>query len=153
MKSLIICESTFQGNTRKVADAMAPVLTAKVVTLSEAKQEDLSTYDLIGFGSGINGFMHHQSLLKFADSLPSIAGKKAFVFSTSGGGKESYNDKLKGKLEKKGFNVIGSFACKGFDRMPYLGFIAKLVAPKGLNVGRPNETDLEEAKEFARGLM
>jgi len=152
MKSLIICESVFQGNTKKVADAMASVLEAKVVTLSDALNEELSRYDLIGFGSGINGFKHYGVLLRFADGLQDMSGKKAFVFSTSEGGKDSYNNKLKGILEKKGFSVAGSFACKGFDKMPYLGFIVKLVAPKGLNVGRPNEKDLEDAKAFARGL-
>ena len=152
MKALIIVESLFHGNTRKIADAMASVLEAKVVKPSEASPEDVSKYDLVGFGSGINGFRHYKSMFDLVERLPKQAGRKAFVFSTCGGGKTSYNNALKGKLEEKGFEIAGSFSCRAFDNMPYLGFIGKIFFPNGINVGKPDENDLRDARKFAEGF-
>ena len=43
-------------------------------------------------------------------------------------------------------NVVGEFSCRGFDTVgPF-----KLIG--GVNKGRPDERDLENAKKFARGI-
>jgi flavodoxin len=152
MKTLIIVESLFHRNTRKIAEAMASVLKAKVANPSEVSPEDISKYDLVGFGSGINGFRHYKSMFDFVERLPKQAGRKAFVFSTCGGGKTSYNDALKSKLEEKGFEIVGNFSCRAFDHMPYLGFIGKIFFPNGINVGKPDGEDFRNARKFAEGL-
>jgi hypothetical protein len=46
----------------------------------------------------------------------------------------------------KGFTIIGEFSCKGFNTFGPL----KLVG--GINKGRPNESDLNKAENFARCL-
>jgi hypothetical protein len=43
--------------------------------------------------------------------------------------------------------VIGEFTCPGFDNYA----LTKLVG--GVNKGRPNEEDLKEVEEFAKGLV
>lgn len=76
-----------------------------------------------------------------------MSNKKVFVFSTSGQGKTKYNGFVEQKLKEKGFNVVGSFACKGYDTFgPF-----KLIG--GIAKGRPNDKDFQNAKDFAKKLM
>ena len=63
MKAIIIYVSTYQSNTLKVAQRMANELSAFLATTREAENIDLSDYDLIGLGSGINFAQHHCKLL------------------------------------------------------------------------------------------
>lgn len=130
---------------------MAEVLKAKLVKTEEVDLNSISQYELIGFGSGIYFGKHHKSLFELVDKLTSQNSKKAFIFSTSGAGKLWFYNKLgkplKQKLREKGFNVIGEFNCRGWDTYPIW------VRPfGGINKGRPNERDLEEARRFAREL-
>lgn len=81
MKTLIIVSSTYHGNTLKVAKAMAQELNATIKCPKEVNSSDISSYDLIGFGSGINFASHNKEIISFVEKL-SIAGKKIFIFST-----------------------------------------------------------------------
>jgi len=145
MKSLVVYVSVEHGNTEKVARAISEVLGAD---LREAKDVDLSTihdYDLIGFGSGIYKGKFHGRLLKLVSEI-STSRFKAFIFSTGGYGTTDYHADLRRELEGKGIQVVGDFACKGWNT--YGAF--KLMG--GINKGRPNEEDLAHAREFAKGL-
>jgi flavodoxin len=143
MKTLIICESVHHGNTKKVADSMAGPLQAEVKKPGEIDAGKLAGYDLIGFGSGIYMGKHHKNLLKLVDGLPKM-NKKVLIFSTSGA-KDGlkYHKALKAKLVEKGFTVVDEFNCLGWDT------VGPLVLIGGLNKGRPDEVDLEKAKQFA----
>ncbi len=67
------------------------------------------------------------------------------MFSTRGGNADKHAA-FKELLESRGFSVVAEFSCKGWDTVgPY-----RLVG--GINKGRPNEEDLEQARAFARGL-
>lgn len=147
MKTLIICESYHHGNTKKIADAMADVMHADVKKSGEVEAKTIEGYDLIGFGSGIYMGKSHKNLLKLADSLPKIE-KRAFIFSTAGGANENMKDHkaLKEKLEAKGFRIVDEFSCRGFDTFGPLFIIG------GLNKGKPDEKDVENAKQFAMKL-
>lgn len=48
-------------NTEKIAKVMAEALNAKLVKVEDIQPEELADYDLIGFGSGIYGYKHHQN--------------------------------------------------------------------------------------------
>lgn len=148
MKVAIVYVSQHHGNTRKVAEAMAQAVGADLfdaVQACEAKAS-LSSYDVIGFGSGIYFGKHHESLLKFVLSLD-LAGKRVFAFSTSGIGSSRANRGLLDLLKQKGANILGDFACKGYDTFgPF-----KLVG--GIAKGHPSEKDLERAREFVRGMV
>ena len=148
MKTLIICESVHHGNTKKIADAMAVVLNAEVKKSSDVDIGKLGEYDLIGFGSGIYMGKMHKNLLKLIDDLPST-GKKAFIFSTAGGDNENmkYHKALKDKLASKGFKVTDEFTCRGFDTF------GPLVLIGGVNKGKPDEKDMESARQFAARVM
>ena len=151
MRTLVIVYSYHHMNTEKVAKVLARVLDGEMRTPQEIDPEGLSGYDLIGFGSGIYGEKHHKLLLDLADGLPQAEDRKAFIFSTSAiMGKDKVvgdHKLLREKLQSKGYIIVDEFACKGFNTNSFLRHFG------GMNKGRPNEKDLGNAEEFARGLM
>jgi len=150
MKALIIYISVHHGNTERVAKVMANILDADLLQMKQVDAGMLEQYDLIGFGSGIYFGKHHKSLLDFVDMLPMLRNKKAFIFSTSGLRKiqfiHNFDKPLKEKLQRKDFDIIGEFSCRGLDTYR----ATKLVG--GVNKGRPNAEDLKQAEDFASGL-
>jgi flavodoxin len=150
LKALIIYISVHHGNTEKVAKVMVNILDATLLQVRQADANMLEQYDLIGFGSGIYFGKHHESLLDFVDKLPVLTNKKAFIFSTSGLRKipfvHNFDKPLRKKLQRKGFDIIGEFSCRGLDTYR----ATKLVG--GVNKGRPNAEDLRKAEDFASGL-
>ncbi len=149
MKSLIVCVSKSHGNTRRVADRMAEVLGAEVVEPESLDPEKLREYDLVGFGSGIYYMGFDARLRNLIRRLPNVDGIRAFTFFTSGAREIPLLDYTKpaGKqLATKGFEVLGSFSCRGFDTVGPFGFVG------GINRGRPNDHDLDRAAAFAERL-
>jgi flavodoxin len=157
-KSLVIVHSFHHGNTAQVARAMADALGAEMTTPRDVRPEEIRDYELVGFGSGIDSGRHYGPLLDLADALPHAAGKKAFIFSTCGvpaaiagrGYIESYAGEshaaLREKLRCKGYTIVGELNCPGFNTNSFLKYFG------GLNKGRPNAGDLEDAAAFARTL-
>jgi flavodoxin len=150
MKALIIYISVHHGNTEKVARTMASILDADLVQVKQADANTLGRYDLIGFGSGIYFGKHHKSLLDFVDKVAVARNKKAFIFCTSGLRKipfvHDFDKPLMRKLQRKGFNIIAGFSCRGLDTYRASGLVG------GVNKGRPNADDLKQAEDFARSL-
>ncbi|MFH1834563.1 MAG: flavodoxin family protein [Methanobacteriota archaeon] len=146
MNAAIICESVHHGNTLKVAEAIAGELGVIVQKPEEVDLRTLSGYDLLGFGSGIKYLRHHKNILNLADSLAPSEFTRAFIFSTSGYPTRMYHTALKGKLEGKGYSVVGEFTCPGWDTWGPLKLFG------GISKGRPNKQDLEDARTFAKGL-
>ena len=145
MKTLIVYTSVHHQNTEKVAEVMAAELEADLTPTGNAKPETLAAYDLIGFGSGIYFGKHHKTLLRFVETLPHVAQKQVFVFSTSGDGK-MHHAALREKLVNKGFVIVDEFCCRGWDTVGPLKLFG------GINKGRPDENDLAGARAFAQGL-
>jgi flavodoxin len=149
MKSLIVCASKSHGNTRRVAERIAEVLEADIVTPESVDPATLREYDLVGFGSGIYYMTVDARLRNLIRHLPTVDHIKAFTFFTSGAREVpllGYHKPVRKQLESKGFEVIGSFSCRGFDTVGPFGFIG------GINRGRPNDNDLERAAVFAARL-
>ncbi len=57
-----------------------------------------------------------------------------------------YHRPLRRGLEKKGFEVVGEFSCRGYDTYGALWLIG------GLNRKHPDEQDLLRAERFAEQL-
>lgn len=150
MKTLLVVYSYYHNNTHKVAEVFAKVLSAEIVTPQQTDPNSLSVYDLVGFGAGIDSGRHYKPLLDFADQLANAEGKKAFIFSTSGVSNPKYKAKihteLREKLQAKGYVIQDEFNCHGFNTNSFLKAFG------GMNKGRPNEEDLQAAKEFAEIL-
>ncbi len=149
MKAVVVCVSVSHGNTAKVAGVIAHELGADVAE-PEMAVNQLGDCDLLGVGSGIFGMAFHPRLRQFAEGLPAAPpGAKAFVFWTSGGPLVpfwSYSHRMRTTLEGKGYEVIGAFSCRGWDTWWPLRLVG------GLNKGHPNQSDLNAAREFAKGL-
>ena len=125
---------------------MVKTLNAEIINVNDVNINNLQNYDLIGFGSGIYGGKFHKNMLDLIEKLPSVDNKRTFIFSTSSMEKKRYNNSIEEKLIEKGFEVIGSFTCKGYDTFgPF-----KLVG--GIGKGRPNEEDIKKAVDFAKGI-
>ena len=160
MKSLIVVHSYHHNNTLKVAQAMAKVLDADVKSPQETVPDELGQYDLVGFGSGIDSDKHYKEILDFADKLPRVINKKAFIFSTCGAPMKfmeldktefsryvaKNHSSLREKLQSKGYMIVDEFSCAGFNTNSF----NKLFG--GINKGRPNAEDLKHAEEFAHNL-
>jgi len=140
-KTIIVYSSKHHMNTEKVAQAIAGELKADIRKVTEVKPGDLTGYELIGFGSGINGFDVHPEMHALADGLGEARGCKAFLFTTCAS-RKPWTAKLREKLAAKGYNIIGEFCCAG------------LWTPGVVQVrkGHPNAEDLENARTFARNL-
>jgi len=145
MKTVIVYTSVHHQNTEKVAKVMAEELQADLIPVANAQPGMLAAYDLVGFGSGIYFGKHHKTLLQFVETLSSMTGKRAFVFSTSGDGK-IHHAALKEKMVNRGFSFVDEFCCKGWDTVGPLKLFG------GINKGRPDQNDLAAARVFAEGL-
>ncbi|MEU8991826.1 flavodoxin family protein [Streptomyces sp. NPDC048558] len=148
MRTVIVCTSVSHGNTRRVADSMAQVLSAEVVAPERADLVEMAGADLVGFGSGVFYGRLHPRVTEFVKALPTGRGR-AFVFATSGLPETPlapFTRPLVQLLKGKGFEVDGSFSCRAFDTWtPF-----KLVG--GINKQRPNAGDLAAARAFAGRL-
>jgi len=155
VKSLVIVFSYHHNNTEKIANACAKALGAEVKTPQQVRPEEIAGYDLVGFGSGIYSATFDSSVLDLADRLPDAAGKKAFLFSTYGAPGfvanrefiEKNHRQIREKLQAKGYTVIGEFGCAGWNTNSFLKYFG------GLNKGRPDANDLQNAEAFARQMM
>jgi flavodoxin len=134
MKAVVIyCSQT--GNTKKVAEAIAEVLGTKAKSVGE--KIDLRNCDLICVGTGVHATRPEGGMTSFLKGLEKLEGRKGAVFGTywilTG-----FLNTLESLLKERGVDVIGKWGCKGqFGRF---------------NRGRPNEKDLEDAREFAKTL-
>ena len=150
MKSLVIVSSYHHKNTQKIAETMAKVLDAQTKTPEQSNPQELQEYDLIGFGSGIDSGKHYKVLLDFANQLPQITNRRAFIFSTSAiqGETKVAEDHLALReiLQSKGYLIAGEFSCLGYNTNSFLKVLG------GKNKGRPNTDDLKHAEKFAQNL-
>jgi len=149
-KCLLVLYSYHHMNTEKVAKVFAQVLDAKIKTPQETDPQELLEYDLVGFGAGIDNGKHYKPVLNFADELPAVNNKDAFIFSTAALTKDKKRTKdhfaLREKLESKGYLIVDDFQCKGFNTNSFMKYFG------GMNKGRPNAKDLRKAEEFALKL-
>ncbi len=149
MKTLIICFSYHHKNTEKIASVFAKTFEAEVKSPLQVDPNSISDLDLVGLGSGISFGNHYKVLLDFADKLPTVTNKKAFIFSTSGqtGKTSKFHKKLRETLESKGFAIVGEFNCAGFDTYGFLKIFG------GIQKSHPDENDLKQVEVFAQSLI
>lgn len=149
MKTIIFYSSTYNGNTRKIAEEIARASKGKLVDIDATGNviPDLEHYDLVGLGSGINFGSHSIRLLSFAKLL-NLRGKNVFIFSTRcrpvlGG----YHKALKEIISELGGNLVGEFSCKGYDAT------GPWVLINGINKCRPNDRDCFNARLFIEKVI
>jgi flavodoxin len=143
-KAAIVVASVHHGNTLKIAETIAKILDAELMSPNEATSERLAEFDLVGFGSGIYFGRHHASLRQLVRSMDRVPGS-AFVFSTAGLPflARLFHWPLRRVLSAKGCRVVGEFSCRGWDTVGPLFLLG------GINRKHPNRHDVERAKRFA----
>ena len=153
-RAIVFVDSVEHGNTQRVAETIAlkinaPVLDIKSIDMEKINFSALEDYALIGFGSGIDSGRHYRRMLDFAENLPELQNKNAFIFSTCSinDKKMKNHDALKKILQNRGFCVIGEFSCLGHNANSFLKWFG------GINKGRPNTDDLRNAEQFALTLL
>lgn len=146
MKSIIFYRSAYKGNTLKIAQKIAEVLDAELVSIDSNPAVDLSEYDLIGFGSAINFAAHDAQLQRFVEKQ-NLKDKTVLIFSTRcrpilGG----YHKALRKIINDNGGIIAGEFSCRGYDRT------GPWILMDGYNKAHPNERDVFKAGLFAEKL-
>jgi len=147
---LLIRTSVHHGNTARVAEAMAEVLKAECLAPDDCPYHRLANCQLLGIGSGIYYGRVHDAIWRWVCDLPdrSGPGPAVFIFSTSGLPflSRCWHRSLRATIHRKGFDLLGEFACRGFDTWGPLWLAG------GLNRRHPDERDLQRAREFARHM-
>lgn len=147
MKAVILYASVHHGNTKKVVEAMAPILKAQMIDLTEQRNFDLFGYDLIGFASGIFYGAFHQAITSYIAKASFGKGQRVFLANTCGIAYCSYAKRLQRQLAERGVPCVGSFQCRGYDTF---GIWQKI---GGIAKKHPDHADLKRAQEFARDLL
>ena len=67
MRTAIVYASVHHGNTEKLVKRIAEECQVDLIDAVKQPDADLSSYDMIGFASGIYFSKFHQSILEFAE--------------------------------------------------------------------------------------
>lgn len=100
------------GNTLKVASLIKRYMNADVtvyrISEKSGKAPSPEGFDLVGVGYPIHAFNAPEPVLKFAEKLPEVAYRRAFVFKSSGEGlhlNDCSSQKLIKIMKSKGYDV------------------------------------------------
>jgi flavodoxin len=157
------------GNTQKVAESINDGLSGENIELISIKDLDpsiLNSYDLVFLGSGVYASRVHKSILDLIKNAPKLPPK--IVYFCTHASLKFYQkpfDKITKLLEKQDCSILGSFDCVGenlgmpkekqiemLNRLP-LEQREKAKEEREKTIGRPNNEDLENAKEFAQSIL
>ena len=113
--------------------------------MTEQPDADLTSFDRIGFASGIYFSSVAKLLLSFADvHLPE--NKDVFFIATAGNPMQLNFNSISDVAKDKKCNERGRYQCKGYDT--YGPF--KLVG--GIQKGHPNDEELKAAVDFYKSI-
>ncbi|MCD8125910.1 MAG: flavodoxin [Clostridiales bacterium] len=128
------------GNTKKVAETMAQELKVTALPIEQAQDICREPVDLLLIGDGMYFGGMSGGMKRFIDALEPQKIKKAAVFSTSGSSWPMGPAGLKKRLTSRTISVLEqSFKCHGSA--------FGVAFPS-----HPNETDLNNARKFARSV-
>ena len=158
------------GNTEKVAISMKDGLTehdVDMIAVKDVAPETLSSYDIVFLGSGVYASRIDKSVLTLVKkAVPDLPSK--LVYFCTHASLKLYQEPFKrinNIAKEHNCEIIGKFDCVGenlgIPLETQLGMLEKLPedqkekAIKDMEKmkGRPNELDLENAKNFATSLM
>ena len=146
MNTAIIYYSKHHGNTKKLLDGIKAVDPSVVlIDVTAGGAADLSSYDRIGFASGIYYSSFAKQIISFAEEhLPE--GMPVFYIYTHGAPSGNFLKAMRAVAEKKHCRELGEYRCQGYDTFgPF-----KLVG--GIAKGHPTAEELKGAVDFYCGL-
>ena len=119
----------------------------EILLLPNEEKNDVTSYDYIGFASGIYTWDFGKPVFEKIEKLTGLEGKKCFSLCTSGSASEKYPLYPKEAIEKKGGKFIGGWGCQGKSNFFPLNLFG------GLHVGKPDENDIKNGVEFVKKLI
>ena len=146
MTTAIVYYSQHHGNTKKLLDAIqAADPSVVLIDVTAQPTADLSSYDRIGFASGIYFGAFAKQIIAIADAcLPE--NKPLFYIYTHGAPKGDFLKAMRQIAAKKRCRELGEYRCQGYDTFgPF-----KLVG--GIAKGHPTEDEIKGAVTFYKGL-
>ena len=118
----------------------------EILLLPSEEINDVSSYDYVGFASGIYYWDFGKPIYKKLESLSGLEGKKCFTLCTSGSSSEKYPLIPKEAIEKKGAKLLRGWGCQGKSNYFPLNLFG------GLHTDKPDENDIKSAVEFIKKL-
>ena len=126
---------TKTGNTKKLAEAISQVVNVEAKTVDEPLTEDV---DILFLGSAVYAAGIDGKIKEFIKNIEVNVGE--VVNFSSAALIESTYKQVKKEVEAKGIKMSeNEFHCRG--------------AFKLVHRGRPNEKDLKDVQEFAKGII
>ena len=119
----------------------------EILLLPSEEKNDVSSYDYIGFASGIYAWDFGKPIYEKLEKLKGLEGKKCFSLCTSTAGNEKYVLYPKESIEKKGGKFIGGWGCPGKAVFFPLNLFG------GVNKVRPNDDDIKTGSEYLKKLI
>ena len=149
-KIIIFIQSYASMNTKLLIDnSIKKFSDIEVISLPNDTKIDVSSYDLIGFASGIYFWDCGKEIYKHLEKIKGIEGKNVFFICTAGSPRESYIKKPKEAIEKKGGKFVAGFGTMGSTKGGVTGFFRDLFKMQI----RPNENDFKECEKFIENII
>ena len=145
MKSLILYASRHHGNTKKLVTHLASQYDITLINAEETTTIDYSSYDLIGFASGMDFGKFHPSVTDLARQLPS--GKSVYALYTCAKDHIRYGSQIEEIAQQTHCHCLGKFGCRGYNTYgPW-----KLIG--GMNKHHPDPEELDAVCGFYAKIL
>ena len=149
-KAIIFIQSYGSMNTKLLLDNSTKKFpNLEIVTLPNEEKLDVSSYDIIGFASGIYFWDLGKEIYNHINKLKCLEGKNVFVICTAGSPSEGYPKKPKEAIEKKGGKLVAGFITTGNTKGGITGFFRGVF---NMQV-RPNDNDFKECENFIENTL
>ena len=147
-KILIFYYSYSSMSTEKLVKGIKEAFpNIEILLLPSEEQNDVSSYDYIGFASGIYSWNFGKPIFQKIEKITGLEGKKCFSLCTSGSVSEKYPFYPKDAIEKKGGKFLGGWGCQGKSNYFPLNLIG------WLHIDKPDENDIKNGIEFVKKLV
>ena len=145
-KIAIIYASTHHGNTYKLVEAIVEKYPVTCIDATKTHQADLSSYDVIGFASGIDFGKFYEPVEQFLiENLPE--NKKIFFLYTCAKTSERFTKSMQMEASKKNAVILGEYGCRGYNTYgPW-----KIIG--GMNKNHPTNEEIAEAIKFFETMI
>jgi flavodoxin len=102
------------GNTKRLAESLAETAKAPLFELSQAEPSKIAAYDVLIFGTPVEGASPAKEARTYLESLAAAAGKKAIIFCTwKLFGNERTMKAIEKELSAKGYETVLKVSKKG----------------------------------------
>ena len=119
----------------------------EILLLPSEEKNDVSSYDFIGFASGIYAWDFGKPVYQKIEQLKGLEGKKCFSLCSSGSASEKYPFYIKDAIEKKGGKFLGGWGCQGKSNFFPLNLFG------GLHKDKPDQNDIKAGCDFVKNLV